>query len=466
MKEWPLAGKKAWGGRFSTDTHKTVESFTASIDFDRRLAPHDIAGSIAHAKMLGKCGILTKAEAEKIVAGLEEIREEIARGDFHFDQALEDIHMHVERRLTDKIGEVGGKLHTGRSRNDQVALDLRLYVREAITAIRDGIRTLQKVFVSKAEVHLNTVMPGYTHVQRAQPILLAHHLMAYFEMLQRDRERFASCLTRVNVLPLGAGALAGTTLPIDPAYVAKLLDFPSVAANSEDAVSDRDFAVEFLSCCAILAMHISRLAEELVLWASAEFGFIELSDAFATGSSIMPQKKNPDVAELSRGKTGRVYGNLFSLLTVLKGLPLSYNRDLQEDKEPVFDTADTIRRMLDVLPPMVMAIKFHVDRMQAAAAEGFMNATDLADYLVTKGIPFREAHEIVGRIVRYCLESGERLEALSLARLREFCPAFKPDVSKHISVEACVERRLSPGGTSSRRVSEAIQQAKRTLQRP
>ncbi len=466
MKEWPLAGKKAWGGRFSTDTHKQVESFTASIDFDRRLAPHDIAGSIAHARMLGKCGILTKAEAEKIVAGLEEIREEIARGEFHFDPALEDIHMHVERRLTDKIGEVGGKLHTGRSRNDQVALDLRLYVREAITAIRDGIRTLQKVLVSKAEVHLNTLMPGYTHLQRAQPILLAHHLMAYFEMLQRDRERFAACLTRVNVLPLGAGALAGTTLPIDPAYVAKLLDFPTVAANSEDAVSDRDFAVEFLSCCAILAMHISRLAEELVLWASAEFGFIELSDAFATGSSIMPQKKNPDVAELARGKVARVYGNLISLLTVLKGLPLSYNRDLQEDKEPVFDTADTIRRLLDVLPPMLMAIKFHVDRMQAAASEGFMNATDVADYLVTKGIPFREAHEIVGRIVRYCLESGERLEALSLARLREFCPVFKPDVSKYITVEAGVERRLSPGGTSSRRVSEAIQQAKRTLQRP
>ncbi|OGB95495.1 MAG: argininosuccinate lyase, partial [candidate division NC10 bacterium RBG_16_65_8] len=414
-----MAGKKAWGGRFSTGTNKQVESFTASIDFDRRLAPHDIAGSIAHARMLGKCGILTKAEAEKIVGGLEEIREEITRGEFHFDPALEDIHMHVERRLTDKIGEVGGKLHTARSRNDQVALDLRLYLREAIQAIREGIRILQKVFAAKAEVHLNTVMPGYTHVQRAQPILLAHHLMAYFEMLQRDRERFADCLRRVNVLPLGAGALAGTTLPIDPAYVAKLLDFPAVAANSEDAVSDRDFAVEFLSCCAILAMHISRFAEEVVLWASAEFGFIELPDAFATGSSIMPQKKNPDVAELARGKTGRVYGDLVSLLTVLKGLPLSYNRDLQEDKEPVFDAADTIRRMLDVLPPMLQAINFRAERMRAAAAEGFLNATDIADYLVTKGIPFREAHEIVGRIVRHCLQTGERLEALSLARLRE-----------------------------------------------
>ncbi|RPI00188.1 MAG: argininosuccinate lyase, partial [Zetaproteobacteria bacterium] len=358
------------------------------------------------------------------------------------------------------------KLHTARSRNDQVALDLRLYVREAIQGIREGIRILQKVFAAKAEVHLGTVMPGYTHVQRAQPVLLAHHLMAYFEMLQRDRERFADCLRRVNVLPLGAGALAGTTLPIDPAYVAKLLEFPSVAANSEDAVSDRDFAVEFLSCCAILAMHLSRFAEEVVLWSSAEFGFIELPDAFATGSSIMPQKKNPDVAELARGKTGRVYGDLVSLLTVLKGLPLSYNRDLQEDKEPIFDAADTIRHMLDVLPPMLQAINFRVERMRAAAAEGFLNATDVADYLVTKGIPFREAHEIVGRIVRHCVETGERLEALSPNRLREFCPAFKPDVAKYISLDACIERRLSPGGTSSRRVSEAIQQAKRIAQRP
>jgi argininosuccinate lyase len=460
-----MAVKKAWGGRFGAETHKQVEAFTASIDVDRRLAPYDIQGSIAHARMLAKCGILTKAEGEKIVAGLAEILEEIARGEFQYDQALEDIHMHVERRLTERIGEVGGKLHTARSRNDQVALDLRLYLRETIGVIREGIRTLQRVLVSKAEVHLNTVMPGYTHVQRAQPILLAHHLLAYFEMFQRDRDRLADCLTRVNVLPLGAGALAGTTFPIDRAYVAKLLNFPVVAANSEDAVSDRDFALEFLSACAILAMHISRLAEELVLWASAEFGFIELPDAFATGSSIMPQKKNPDVAELARGKTGRVYGALFNLLTIMKGLPLSYNRDLQEDKPPVFDAADTIRQMLEVLPPMLSAINFRADRMRAAASEGFLNATDMADYLVTKGIPFREAHEIVGRIVRHCLETGERLEALSSGKLRQFSPAFGPDVAKHISLEACVERRRSAGGTSSRRVAEAIQQAKRTLRR-
>jgi argininosuccinate lyase len=461
-----MAIKKAWGGRFGAETHKQVEAFTASIDVDRRLAPYDIQGSIAHARMLAKCGILTKAEGEKIVAGLTEIGEEITRGEFRYDQALEDIHMHVERRLTERIGEVGGKLHTARSRNDQVALDLRLYLRETIAAIREGIRALQRVLVSKAEVHLNTVMPGYTHVQRAQPILLAHHLLAYFEMFQRDRDRLADCLRRVNVLPLGAGALAGTTLPIDRAYVAKLLDFPVVAANSEDAVSDRDFALEFLSDAAILAMHISRLAEELVLWASAEFGFIELPDAFATGSSIMPQKKNPDVAELARGKTGRVYGALFSLLTVMKGLPLSYNRDLQEDKPPIFEAADTIRQMLEVLSPMIAAIGFRVDRMRAAASEGFLNATDLADYLVTKGIPFREAHEIVGRIVRHCVETGERLEELSLSKLHQFCPAFGPDVAKHISLEACVERRRSAGGTSSRRVSEAIQQAKSTLRRP
>ena len=460
-----MATKKAWGGRFSVETHKQVEAFTASIDFDRRLAPYDIRGSIAHARMLAKCGILPKAEVEKIVGGLEEIGQEIARGEFRFDPALEDIHMHIERRLIEKIGDMGGKLHTARSRNDQVALDLRLYLREAIAEIREGIRALQAVLVSKAEVHLNTVMPGYTHVQRAQPILLAHHLLAYFEMLQRDRDRLAGCLGRVNVLPLGAGALAGTTFPIDRGYVAKLLDFSAVAANSEDAVSDRDFAVEFLSDCAILAMHTSRLAEELVLWASAEFGFIELPDAFATGSSIMPQKKNPDVAELARGKTGRVYGALISLLTTLKGLPLSYNRDLQEDKEPVFDAADTVRRMLGALSPMIAAISFRVDRMRAAASEGFLNATDLADYLVVKGTPFREAHEIVGRLVRHCVEAGERLESLTLNKLRQFSPAFGPDVAKYISLDACVDRRLSAGGTSSRRVSEAIQQAKQVLRR-
>jgi len=455
--------RKPWGGRFEVETHAQVEAFTASIHFDRRLAPYDIAGSIAHARMLGKCGILGKGEVDAIVNGLGEIRQEIERGEFRIEAALEDIHMHVEQRLRDKIGEVAGKLHTARSRNDQVALDLRLYLREAIQQIREKIRNLQQELVAKAEVHLGTIMPGYTHLQRAQPVLLAHHLLAYFEMFQRDRHRFADCLGRVNVLPLGAGALAGTTLAIDRAYVAKLLGFPKIAANSEDAVADRDFAVEFLACCAILAMHISRLAEEVVLWASAEFGFIELPDAFATGSSMMPQKKNPDVAELARGKTGRVYGALFSLLTMLKGLPLTYNRDLQEDKEPVFDATDTIRQTLDVLPPMLKAIKFRPERMRAAAADGFLNATDLAEYLVTKGVPFREAHEIVGRLVRECVESGQRLEDVPLPRLRHHCRHFEQDVFKHISLEACVERRRSAGGTSSRLVGEAIRQAKRTL---
>ncbi len=458
--------RKIWGGRFQAPTNREVETFTASIQFDRRLAPYDLQGSAAHARMLGKCGILGKEEVEAILKGLTEIGEEIAQGTFRYDPALEDIHMHIERRLTEKIGPVGGKLHTARSRNDQVALDLRLYLRETIGEIRERIRTLQRVLVAKAEVQLETVMPGYTHLQRAQPILLAHHLLAYFEMLQRDRDRFADCLGRVNVLPLGAAALAGTTLPIDRAYVARLLGFPKVAANSEDAVSDRDFAVEFRACGALLAMHISRLAEEMVLWASAEFGFLEVPDAFATGSSIMPQKKNPDVAELARGKAGRVYGALVSLLTLLKGLPLSYNRDLQEDKEPLFDAADTLRQTLDVLSPMLQAIKYRPERMRAAAADGFLNATDLAEYLVTKGVPFRQAHDIVGRIVRSCLEAGQRLEDVPLEALRRVAPAIEADVFRFISLDACVQRRRSAGGTNSRLVAEAIRQAKRTLRSP
>jgi argininosuccinate lyase len=347
-----------------------------------------------------------------------------------------------------------------------VALDLRLFLRDAIRKIREQIRDLQEVLAAKAEVNLETILPGYTHLQRAQPILLAHHLLAYFEMFQRDRDRLADCLTRVNVLPLGAGALAGTTLPIDRSYVAKLLHFPRIAENSEDAVADRDFAVEFLAGCAIAAMHLSRMAEEVVLWASAEFGFIELPDAFATGSSMMPQKKNPDVAELARGKAGRVYGDLIALLTVLKGLPLSYNRDLQEDKQPIFDAVDTLQQTLEVLAPMLRAVKFRPERMRAAAEDGFLNATDLAEYLVTKGVPFREAHEMVGRIVRECLETGKRLEEIPLERLRYFSRAFEADVTKYISLVSCVERRRSAGGTSSRLVAEAVRKAKRTLRIP
>jgi argininosuccinate lyase len=461
-----LKRKKPWGGRFEGETNPRVETFTASIHFDQRLAPYDIQGSIAHARMLGKCGILAKGEVDALVGGLEDILAEIQRGQFRTDPALEDIHMHVEQRLREKVGDVAGKLHTARSRNDQVALDLRLFLREAIGQIRDHIRTLQDVLASKAEVNLETILPGYTHLQRAQPVLLPHHLLAYFEMLQRDRDRLAECLARVNVLPLGAGALAGTTLPIDRAFTAKLLNFPKIAENSVDAVSDRDFAVEFLACCAILAMHLSRLAEEVVLWASAEFAFVELPDAFATGSSMMPQKKNPDVAELARGKTGRVYGDLIALLTVLKGLPLSYNRDMQEDKEAVFDAADTVRQTLEILAPMLRALKFRPERMRAAAADGFLNATDLAEYLVMKKVPFRDAHEIVGRIVKECLEEGKRLEEMPLERLRIYARAFEADVSKYISLEACVERRRSLGGTSSRLVAEAVRKAKRTLRLP
>ncbi len=457
---------KAWGGRFGAATDKTVEAFTASIHFDQRLAPYDIAGSIAHARMLGKCGILPRAETDAIVAGLKEIHDEVARGELKIDPALEDIHMHVERRLIEKIGALGGKLHTARSRNDQVALDLRLFLRDVVREIRAGILELQAVLLRQAAAHVETILPGYTHLQRAQPIVLGHHLLAYFEMFQRDRERFADCLGRVNLLPLGAGALAGTPFPIDRHYVAKLLGFAGVLANSEDAVADRDFAVEFLAAGAIFAMHVSRLAEELVLWASAEFGFIELPDAFATGSSIMPQKKNPDVAELARGKTGRVYGALIGLLTTLKGLPLAYNRDLQEDKEPVFEGADTIRGLLAVLIPMLAAVTFRKDRMRAAVADGYLNATDLADYLVTKGVPFRSAHEIVGRIVRHGIEKGRRLEELPLSVLRRFSPAFRADVARHLKLEGCVARRQSFGGTSPARVAEALKAARRTLRRP
>ncbi len=459
--------KKPWGGRFEGETHGQVEAFTASIHFDRRLAAHDIAGSIAHARMLGKCGIINKGEADAIVTGLEEIRGEIERGELRADPALEDIHMHIEQRLRDKIGEAAGKLHTARSRNDQVALDLRLFLREAIGQIRGRIRRLQDELVAKAEVHLGTIMPGYTHLQRAQPILLAHHLLAYFEMFQRDRDRLCRLPHPSERPAAGRGGAGGDDAAHRPGLRGQApRASPRSPANSEDAVADRDFAVEFLACCAILAMHISRLAEELILWASAEFGFIELPDAFATGSSMMPQKKNPDVAELARGKAGRVYGALLALLTILKGLPLSYNRDLQEDKEPLFDAVDTIRQTLDVLPPMLKAIKFRPERMRAAAADGFLNATDLAEYLVTKGVPFREAHETVGRIVRECLESGQRLEDVPLARLRHFSRAFEPDVAKYIRLEACVERRRSAGGTSSRLVGEAIRRAKKTLRLP
>jgi len=401
--------KKPWAGRFAIRTSKIVENFTESISFDNRLWEYDIEGSIAHAKMLGKQGIIKKMDAEKILKGLRKIAGNIEKGRFKFREDLEDIHMNIESALIRTIGSVGEKLHTARSRNDQVALDLRLYLRKETIEILSLINKFQKTLLSIAGKHINTLIPGYTHLQRAQPLLLAHYLLAYIEMLQRDKERLKDSLKRINILPLGASALAGTTFPIDRMYVAKLLDFDSVSQNSLDAVSDRDFIIEFLSNSAMLIMHLSRLAEELVLWSTEEFRFIELPDAFTTGSSAMPQKKNPDVAELIRAKTGRVYGNLLSLLTVMKGLPLSYNRDLQEDKPPLFNTIDTVKSCLTVLNEMFPEIKFNVKRMCETAAEGYSTATDIAEYLVKRGLPFRKAHRITGSIILYCTRKKKRL---------------------------------------------------------
>ncbi len=447
---------KPWSGRFQEPTHQLVEAFTASLAFDCRLAPYDLRGSIAHARMLAKQRILTQKEAARIVKGLEGITREIARGKFPFSAADEDIHMAIERRLLKKIGPVAGKLHTGRSRNDQVALDLRLYVREVLDGLQERIRRLQRVLLDQAEGHAETILPGYTHMQRAQPIVLAHHLLAYVEMLERDRERLADARARVNVCPLGAGALAGTTFPLDRAYAAKLLGFDSVCQNSLDAVADRDFLVEFLADVALLMTHLSRLGEELVLWSTFEFGFVEFPDAFATGSSMMPQKKNPDVAELVRGKTGRVFGHLLALLTILKGMPLSYNRDLQEDKEPLFDAVETAEQCLEILAALVPRLAFKPKRMRRAAEWGYLAATDLADYLASKGLPFREAHAIVGRIVAYCLKAGKELTALSLAELKTFSPRFGPDALQALTLEASVARRNLVGGTAPAQVRRQI----------
>ncbi len=461
MKSNPPAFKKAWGGRFSQVSHPLMEEFTASIAVDQRLAPYDIEGSVAHCRMLVKQGLLSKTEGKKIIGGLRSIGREIARGGFAFSPADEDIHMAIERRLIEKVGPVGGKLHMARSRNDQVVLDVRLYLRGAIQNIQRLLGTLQGVLGDMAEKYLDVPMPGYTHLQRGQPVLFSHHLLAYYEMLERDRQRFSQCYERINVLPLGSGALAGTTLPIDRHYVAKLLGFPRVSPNSMDAVSDRDFIVEFLSHCALLAMHLSRLSEELVLWASSEFGFIELPDAFATGSSMMPQKKNPDVPELIRGKTGRVYGHLMALLTVLKGLPLTYNRDLQEDKEPLFDTVDTVEQVLRVLVAMLPQVQIKKDRMARAALEGWTLATDMAEYLVEKGLPFRQAHEVVGRVVRYGLAKKKALQDLSLEELQSFSPLFARDLFSRLTLRASIERRRSYGGTAWTEVRRQLRRIKR-----
>jgi len=459
----PAKKAKAWGGRFTEATNELVEEFTASVPYDWRLYPYDIAGSIAHATMLARTGIITKHESRRIIKGLEDILREIASGAFTFSVELEDVHMNIEDRLIRKIGPVGGKLHTARSRNDQVALDIRMYLRDEIAEIHELLGLLQNTVVGLAELHREVVMPGYTHLQRAQPVLFGHHLLAYYEMFDRDRGRLVDCFRRVNIMPLGAGALAGTVLPIDRKYVAKLLAFAEVCENSIDAVSDRDFSIEFTAVCAQIMMHLSRFAEEIVIWSSSEFGFITISDAFTTGSSIMPQKKNPDVAELARGKTGRVYGSLIALLTIMKGLPLAYNRDMQEDKEPVFDAADTVMLTLSVFIEMLKNITVNKDAMRKAADDGFITATDLADYLVRKGVPFRKAHEIVGKAILLATKQGCGLGTVPLREYRKLSPLIREDVYDALSLEASVGRRTSYGGTAPSNLKKRLQVLKKKM---
>ncbi len=452
--------KKLWGGRFTQPTDKFVEEFTASIEFDQRLYRYDIQGSKAYAEMLGRQGIIAVEEADQIIVGLNGILEDIETGQFEFSVALEDIHMNIEARLIERIGAVGGKLHTGRSRNDQVAVDIRLYLRDEIDTILGYLKKLENSLLQQAEQNLDVIMPGYTHLQTAQPVLYSHHMLAYREMIARDSSRLHDLRVRFNVLPLGAGALAGTTFPIDREWLAEQLGFAGVTRNSIDSVSDRDFAIEFCSFAGILMMHLSRLSEELVLWSSADFNFIELSDAFCTGSSIMPQKKNPDVPELVRGKTGRVYGNLISLLTLMKALPLAYNKDMQEDKEPLFDTIDTVKGSLKVFADMIAELKVKGDNMRIAAARGFSTATDVADYCVRKGLPFRQAHEVVGKTVRYCVEMGKDIPELSLAEFREFSDLIEADIYGFVTLEASVNARKATGGTAREAVERELSRLK------
>ncbi|MFO1417897.1 MAG: argininosuccinate lyase [Methylotetracoccus sp.] len=454
---------KPWAGRFTEATDAFVEQFTASVGFDQRLALYDIQGSIAHAKMLGAIGVLSDRELSLIVKGLEAIREDIERGDFFWSVELEDVHMNIEARLVDRIGDAGKKLHTGRSRNDQVATDVRLYLRDEIDAIRAEIHRLQTALVDLAEREADTIMPGFTHLQVAQPVTFGHHMLAWYEMLARDRERLGDCRRRLNVMPLGAAALAGTSFPIDRHHTAALLGFTRPAANSLDAVSDRDFAIEFAACASLVMMHLSRFAEELILWTSAQFSFIDLPDKFCTGSSIMPQKKNPDVPELVRGKTGRVFGHLFGLLTLMKSQPLAYNKDNQEDKEPLFDLADTLRGCLRALADMMPQLRTNRREMREAASKGYSTATDLADYLVRKGLPFRDAHEVVGRAVRLGIETQRDLPDLSIADLRTLSPLIDDDVFRVLTLEGSVAARCHPGGTAPERVRDAIIEARRQL---
>ncbi|MDM8559500.1 argininosuccinate lyase [Candidatus Parabeggiatoa sp. HSG14] len=455
--------EKLWGGRFNAPTDAFVEAFTASVSFDQRLYEYDIMGSIAHARMLTHVGVLTETECTQIVDGLKEIQQEILQGEFNWEVALEDVHLNIESRLTQKIGTVGKKLHTGRSRNDQVATDIRLYLRDETDLINTELTRLITALIDVAEREASTLIPGFTHLQSAQPTTFGHHLLAWCEMLLRDKARLQDCRQRVNCMPLGAAALAGTSYPIDRYYTAKLLGFETIAENSLDAVSDRDFAIEFTAAAALLMMHLSRFSEELVLWSSAQFNFIELSDAFCTGSSIMPQKKNPDVPELVRGKTGRVYGHLTSLLTLMKSQPLAYNKDNQEDKEPLFDTVDTLKGCLRVYADMIPAIQVQREQMREAAQRGFTTATDLADYLVRKGVPFRDAHEIVGKAVRHCIEVGCDLDALSLAVFQGFSPLIDEDVYDILTLEGSIAARDHIGGTAPSQVHAAVQRLRTRL---
>ncbi|OCT13170.1 argininosuccinate lyase [Paenibacillus pectinilyticus] len=454
---------KLWGGRFTKQTDQLVEEYTASITFDKELAEEDIEGSLAHVTMLGKCGILPADDVEKIKDGLLQVQAMIRRGELEYTIQNEDIHMNIEKTLIDLIGPVGGKLHTGRSRNDQVATDMHLYLRKRVVEFVGLLIKLQEALLEKAKANLDTIIPGYTHLQRAQPILFAHHLMAYVSMFQRDLERLQDSYKRVDMLPLGAGALAGTTFPIDRHFVAEQLGFGRVYENSLDAVSDRDFILEFLSNASMIMMHLSRFSEEMVLWSSTEFAFIELDDAFCTGSSIMPQKKNPDVAELVRGKTGRVYGNLFGLMTVLKSLPLAYNKDMQEDKEGMFDTVRTLQGALQLFAPMVSTMKVNTERMRQAVNQDFSNATDIADYLVNKGLPFRQAHEVIGKTVLYCIQNKKYLLDMSIEEFKTFSTLFESDIYAVLQPEQVVNARNVYGGTASNQVSEAIGRAEQVL---
>lgn len=455
---------KLWGGRFTKQTNHLVEEYTASIGFDQVLAEEDIQGSLAHVTMLGKCGILPQEDVATIKAGLEKVLHKINQGEIQFSVSDEDIHMNIEKNLIDEIGPVGGKLHTGRSRNDQVATDMHLYLRKRVVELVSMLHTLQTALIEQAKANLDTMIPGYTHLQRAQPILFAHHLMAYVSMFQRDAERVMDSYKRINVLPLGAGALAGTTFPIDRHFVAEQLQFDKVYENSLDAVSDRDFILEFLADASIIMMHLSRLSEELVLWSSTEFNFIELDDAFCTGSSIMPQKKNPDVPELVRGKTGRVYGNLMGLLTVLKSLPLAYNKDMQEDKEGMFDTVATLEGALQLFAPMIATMTVNKGRMREAVNKDFSNATDIADFLVGKGLPFRQAHEVIGKTVLYCIQNNKYLLDLSLDEFMQFSPLFDDSIYGVLQPETVVNARNVYGGTATGQVTAAISRSEVTLQ--